>query len=127
MVGRKPPVSPLEYRKQLLVAESEINRFRLAEEWQAMTQGVRGLAHRTKTVAVWGAPAAVVMAALAAFWRRKSAPTAPQSTWLQRMVNGVRLASTCWFAYRAARQHSQGPPPPATREPGRPGGGQRPP
>jgi hypothetical protein len=127
MAGRKSPVSPLASRKQLLVAESEINRVRLAEEWQAMTQGVRGLAHRTKTVAAWAAPAVVMVAGLAAFWRWKSAPAASQSTWLQKMVNGARLASKCWFAFRAARQQADGQPPAAQPEAGRAGNGSRPP
>lgn len=113
MAGRKSQLSPLGYRKQLLVAESEINRVRVSEEWQAMAQGVRGLAHRTKSVAVWAAPATLVVAGLAAFWRGKSAPAAPQSTWLRKIVNGARLASTCWLAYRAARQQTEGQPPPA--------------
>jgi hypothetical protein len=113
MSGRKSPVSPLESRKQLLVAESEINRIRLCEEWQDMTQGVRSLAHRTKTVAAWGVPATLVLAGLATFWRRKSAPAAPKSTWLQTVLNGARLASTCWFAFRSAGQQKKGQPPAA--------------
>jgi hypothetical protein len=106
MSGRQSQVSPLESRKQLLVAESEINRLRLLEEWRTVTQEVRELAHRTKTVAAWAAPAALVLAGVAAFWRRKSAPAATKTTWLQKLVNGARLASTCWFACRAAPQQT---------------------
>jgi hypothetical protein len=121
MSGRKSQVSPLESRKRLLVAESEINRVRLLEEWQAMTQGVRVLAHRTKAVAAWAAPVTLVVAGLAACWRRKSAPAAGKSTWFQRIVNGARLASTCWFAYHAARQQAERQLPAAKPEDGRAG------
>ena len=36
MFGKKPRLNPLESRKQLLIAESELNRAQLVQEWQAM-------------------------------------------------------------------------------------------
>jgi len=43
MSGKPSLVSLLESRKQLLIAESELNRAQLSEEWQTMTHGVRDL------------------------------------------------------------------------------------
>ena len=36
MFGKKPRLNPLESRKQLLIAESELNRAQLVQEWQTM-------------------------------------------------------------------------------------------
>ena len=101
MFGKEPHVSPLEVRKRLLIAESELNRAQLSEEWQTMAHGVRDLAHWAKTIAAWAPSAALLVAGLAAFRRRKSAPAAKNSSWFQRILNGARLASTIWFAFRA--------------------------
>jgi hypothetical protein len=36
-------MNPLESRKQLLIAESELNRAQLVQEWQAVADGVHWL------------------------------------------------------------------------------------
>ena len=43
MFGDNPRVNPLESRKRLLVAQSELNRAQLVQEWVAMTVGARTL------------------------------------------------------------------------------------
>ncbi len=40
MFGKTSHVSPLELRKQLLIAESELNRAQLSEEWQTLRHGL---------------------------------------------------------------------------------------
>ena len=127
MFGKKSHVSPLELRKQLLIAESELNRAQLSEEWQTMAHGVRDLAHRAKTIAAWAPSAALLVAGLAALRRRKPAPAAENSSWFQRILNGVRLASTIWFAFRAHGHQEERQPPPTKPEACRVGGGLRPP
>ena len=99
MLGKKADVSPLELRKQLLIAESELNRAQLSEEWQTMAYGVHDLAHRAKAIAAWAPSVALLVAGLAAFRRKKPAPA--ESSWFQRILNGARLASSIWFAFRA--------------------------
>jgi hypothetical protein len=123
MFGKESHVSPLEVRKQLLIAQSELNRAQLSEEWHAMTHGVRDLAHRAKTIATWAPSAALLVAGLAAFRRRKPAPAARNSSWFQRILNGVRLASTIWFAFRVHGHQEERQPPPTKPEACRVGGG----
>jgi hypothetical protein len=127
MFGKESHVSPLEVRKQLLIAESELNRAQLSEECQTMAYGVRDLAHRAKTIAAWASTAALLVAGLAAFRRRKPAPAATRSSWFRRILNGVRLASTIWFAFRAHGHQEERQPPPTKPEACRVGGGLRPP
>jgi len=93
-------VTMLELRKQLLIAESELNRAQLAEEWQTMTHGARDLAHRAKTIAVWGSSAALLTAGLAAFQRRKAIPAPEKPSWFQRVIKGAQLANAIWLAFR---------------------------
>ena len=101
MFGKESHVSPLESRKQLLIAESELNRAQLSEEWQTMTHGFRDLAHRAKTMAVWASSAALLVAGITAWRRGPPAPGTAKSSWFQKILEGARLASTIWFALRA--------------------------
>ena len=101
MPGKTSHLSPLESRKQLLVAESELNRAGLTDEWQAMAHGVREFAHRAKNIAAWASSAALVVAGVTALRRRPPAPGTTKSSWLQKILNGARLASTLWFSFRA--------------------------
>jgi hypothetical protein len=127
MFGKESHVSPLALRKQLLIAESELNRAQLSEEWHTMAHGARNLAHRAKAIAAWAPSAALLVAGLAALRRRKPAPAAKNSSWFQRILNGARLASTIWFAFRARGHQEERQPPPTKPEAFGVGGGLRPP
>ncbi|MGO8677765.1 MAG: hypothetical protein ACLQVX_18065 [Limisphaerales bacterium] len=92
-------MSALEMRRQLLIAESELNRAQLVEEWRTMTRGVGELAHRAKIIAAWGSSAALLGAGLGAFGRRKSAAAGGRHSWFQMIIRGFRLARSIWMAY----------------------------
>ncbi len=100
MFGKTPHISRLALRKQLLIAESELNRAQLAEEWETMADGMRGFAHRAKTIAAWSSSAALLVAGVAALRRGAPAPDNAKSSWFQKILKGVRLASTIWLAFR---------------------------
>ena len=74
MFGKNPRMNPLESRKQLLIAESELNRAQLVQEWQTMADGVRSVADRARTVSSLASAAASLIAGLASFRRVRSAP-----------------------------------------------------
>lgn len=105
MFGKASHVSPLASRKQLLIAESELNRAQLSEEWQTMAQGVRDLAHRTKTIGAWAS--ALLLAGVKALRRDPLVPGTAKSFWFHKIVNGARLASTIWCAYRACGEKDE--------------------
>jgi hypothetical protein len=99
MSGKATHMSPLGSRKQLLVAESELNREQLSEEWQAMAQGVRDSARRARNIAAWTSSAALLVAGVTALRRRPPASGTTKSSWFQKILNGARLASTLWFSF----------------------------
>ena len=126
MFGKRARMNPLELRKQLLIAESELHRAQLSHEWRAMAHRVRELLYRAKAIAAWAPSVALLMAGLAAFRRRKPAPAATQSSWFQRILDGARLASTIWFAFRARGHQEERQSPPVKPETCKVGGGLRP-
>jgi len=87
-------------RKQLLIAESELNRARLSQEWQTMRHDARDLAHRAKTIAAWASSAALLVAGVTALRRGPSAPRTAKSSWFHKILNAARLASAIWLAFR---------------------------
>jgi hypothetical protein len=93
-------MNPLESRKQLLVAESDLNRVQMQEEWQAMTVGIHGFAARAKSFGAMASSAAVLVTGLAAFRRVKSVDAEAKPSWLQTVLKGAGLISTLWLAFR---------------------------
>ena len=101
MSGRTLRVNPLESRKKLLIAESEINRVQLQEEWQAMTDGIRGLTDRVKSVGSLASATALLVAGVCALRRGKSVDTDGKPSWIQTALKGAQLAGSLWLAFRA--------------------------
>jgi hypothetical protein len=98
MFGRESRVSPLQLRKQVLIAESELNRAQIFEEWRTLAQGGRDLARQATTVAAWASAAALLVAGVAALRCGPRAPVATKSSWVQPILKGARLAWTIWSA-----------------------------
>mgnify|MGYP006389099345 FL=1 len=94
-------MKPLESRKRLLIAESELNRAQLAEELTALTAGVRALTDRAKSFGTIASSAAVLVAGLATFRRGKPVGAERKPSWLQTIFKGAGLVSTLWLAFRS--------------------------
>ena len=107
MPGKTPHLSPLASRKQLLIAESELNRAQLSEEWQTMAHGFRDVAHRSKTIAGWASSAVMLVAGIAALRRAQLAPGNAKSSWLQKLLGGAGVASKIWLAFRSHREKEE--------------------
>ena len=99
MSGLKPRVSPLESRKRLLIAESELNRARLRQEWQTLAAEAGSLADRARSFANLGSAIIAVVGGFAAFRARKPAPAAAKSSWLQKIASGARLVCSLGAAF----------------------------
>jgi len=93
-------MNSLQSRKQLLIAESELNRAQLVEEWVTMAEGVRSVTDRAKSFASIASSAAVLVAGLAAFRRGKRAQAESKPSWLQTILRGAGLISEIWLAFR---------------------------
>ena len=83
-------------RKQLLLAESDLNRIRLEQDWLAIHVEVRALTHRIRTVGCVVSTATALLALLAAWRRHAAPPAAPKTSWLQKLLNGAGLLSAFW-------------------------------
>jgi len=100
MSGKASHVSALELRKQLLIAESELNRAHLSDEWRKMTAEITDLADWAKTTAVWSSSSALLMAGLAAFRKRSVVVAREKPSWFQRVSEWLQLANSFWQAFR---------------------------
>jgi hypothetical protein len=106
MFGNNPRINPLESRKRLLVAESELNRAQLVQECVALTVGVRTLTDRARSFSTIASSAAVLMAGFAAFRRGKFLDAEVKPSWLRTILKGAGTVSTLWVAFRA-KGHDQ--------------------
>jgi len=93
-------MNPLELRKQFLLAESELNRAQLVQEWQTMADGVRSVADRARTVSSLASAAASLIAGLASFRRTRSAPGDGKPSWWQTFLKGAPLTGSLWSKFR---------------------------
>ena len=101
MSGKNTRMNPLKSRKQLLIAESELNRAQLVQELETIKGKFHSLANQARTVSSLVSAAATLIAGLASFRHKKeSAPAAEKPSWLQTIVKGAGLVSTVWQAFR---------------------------
>jgi len=98
-------MNPLQSRKQLLIAESELNREQLVEELAALTAGVRTVAGRAKSFGWIASAGAVLVTGLAAFRRTRSVLAAAKPSLLQAALKGAGMVSTLWMAFRSRRSN----------------------
>ena len=108
MFGKKPQMNPLESRKQLLIAESELNRGLLVQEWQAMADGIHSVADRARTISSIASTAASLIAGLASFRCKKSVSVEEKPSWLQTILKSAGLISTFWQACRSQGRDQDG-------------------
>lgn len=99
MFGKTSQLSPLELRKQLLIAESELNRAHLSAEWRRIAHGARNLAHRAKTITTVASSATLILAGFDAFRGGNAADAEGKSSWFHRILRGAQLAHSIWLAF----------------------------
>jgi len=88
MSGRNPRLNPLESRKQLLLAESELNRAQLVGEWQTLSGEAHALADQAKTITAIAAALATLVVACGP---KKPVPAAEKPSWWQTLLKVVSV------------------------------------
>jgi hypothetical protein len=101
-------MSPLESRKQLLIAESELNRAQLAREWQVMRGEVHSLTSQARSISSIASAAATLVAGLSSLRHKKSTTVAEKPSWWQTLLKGAGLASSFWQAFRSQGREQEG-------------------
>jgi hypothetical protein len=104
MFGKHPHLNPLQSRKQMLIAESELDRARLVQEWQTMAGQVRSLRGRAQSWSAIASSAAVLVTGLAAFRHNNRSEANTKPSWLETALKWVSLGSTFWMAMRSQRR-----------------------
>ena len=94
-------MTPLESRKQLLIAESELNRAQLGLDWSIITTEARTFSDRAKSIGAIASSAVALAVGLTGF-RRGKLSQAAKPLGLRTMLEGVGLISTLWRAFRPA-------------------------
>ena len=94
-------MKPLQARKQLLVAESELNRIQLIAECEKLGTGFRSVTGNARKFSEIASSAAVLVAALAALWQRKHAAPKARPSWLRAIFESARLVSSIWHVFRS--------------------------
>lgn len=97
MPGKKLIASPLELRKRLLVAESEMNRALLAREYRVLTGDLRSATHHLKKLGGVVSSATALVAVYMAFRSRKSGTEPSRRPWWPACVKLFRLGLPLWI------------------------------
>lgn len=96
-----PLVSPLKLRKELLIAESELNRAQLMDEWEAATEWHRTLSAGVRTMGSVASAAALLVSGVRAFRRKRDPENGADASWLQSVIKGAGFISSLWAAFRS--------------------------
>lgn len=94
-------MNSLASRKQLLVAESELNRAQLLQDWRTMADDVHALKHQARTIGTLASAATSLVAGLVSLRCNKTAPVAEKPSRLQLFLKGAGLVSTIWQSFRS--------------------------
>lgn len=99
MFGNSSRINPLTSRKQILIAESELNRAHLVQDWQTLTGEVHALTAEARTIRSMVSAAASLVTGLAALRRKKTEP-AEKPAWWQTLLKGGQTISALWSEFR---------------------------
>ena len=103
-------MNALKTQKQLLIAESDLNRAAMREEVAALTTGVRAVTARAKSFGSIASAGTVLIAGLTALRRGGGTGVrAPRLSWVQRILKNAGLVSTLWLAFRSQRRDAKKP------------------
>jgi hypothetical protein len=101
MSGKNPRMNPLKSRKQLLIAESELNRAQLVRDWQTMADDIHALTKQARTIGSIASGAVALISGLSWFSRKKSPPVAEKSSWLQTILKGAQTVGALWSQFHS--------------------------
>ena len=109
MLGKTHRLKPLELRKQLSLKESDLNRTRLLQEWGAVSDQVRLVADRAKSLGLIASSTAVLVSAVAAFKGRPPAVSGAKPSRFRKLLASAGLIANVWLAFRSKRRGHDDP------------------
>jgi len=97
-------MNELNMRKQLLIAESELNRAQLVADMAAIKAGTRALTRRATSTSSIVASSVVLMAGLASSPFRQSVGADAKTSRLDTVLKGATLIATLWLAFLSQKR-----------------------
>jgi hypothetical protein len=103
MSGKKPDLTPLESRKQLLILESELNRVLLLNEARELKGEVHKVAELARGMGSVVSSAADVAGALSSLGHALAPKleNGGKPSWISTIVNTARAGASLWQAFRS--------------------------
>jgi hypothetical protein len=100
MSAKNPLIISLNSRKQLLIAESALNRAGLVQEWRMLEDDVHAFASRAGIISSFALAAASLVAGLASFRRKQSSAAVDEKpSWLRTGFKNMGTLYTLWRAF----------------------------
>ena len=94
-------ISHLTWRKELLIAESELNRAHLFDEWAAATEWHRALSTGVKTAGSIASIAALLVTGGRVFQSKREPKDGVDSSWVQPLMRIASLIPSLWETLRS--------------------------
>jgi len=94
-------MNAFELRKQLLIAESDLNRAHLLCECQTVAADFTALARRAKNISGMASAAGWLVAGLSSFHSRQPTSTTERPSWWQTILKGAGVASFLWSEFHS--------------------------
>ena len=101
MSGTKSRLTSLALRKQLLLAESEVNRVHLANDCRRLVEESQVIVDRVHSI--YSSVMSVVSIGVAGFKAAKDMRAASgngKASWISKVFNGVRVGAALWKSFR---------------------------
>jgi hypothetical protein len=92
-------MNTLALRKQLLVAESEVNRVQLANDWQGLTDEFQHLSHHAQSLC--GSVASLASVGIAGVNAFKELRGRHKKSWFANILSGVRVGAAMFQTFRS--------------------------
>ena len=104
-------MKPSAARKQLLIAESEVNRTLLISDLTELKQDVQSFTKHAGTLVAIASAAASLIAGLAALHRSPETAAArdPKPPWLKGLFTGAGWLASLWRHFRSGNEHQEQP------------------
>jgi hypothetical protein len=85
----------------MLIAESELNRAQLVQDWQTMAGEISALTHQARIIGSTASRAVALISGLSWFSQKKSPPIAKKHSWLQTIYKCAQMADSLWSQFRS--------------------------
>ena len=92
----------LSSRKQYLIAENELSRAQLIEDFDSVRSAVHAVTQRADSYRAAASSAALMVTGLTAFQKGRQKESKTKSSWLKTLLKGAGIASTVWLAYQSS-------------------------